>query len=82
MRTYVKVSGDRIFVHVDIVLVYRFHDELVALFFHGSCHKGSQVQLWNCIKLQLIVYVLIRSLLWHGVLGYAEPASPKQHFID
>ena len=82
MRMYVKVSGGRILVHVNIVLVDGFHDEFVALFFHGSGHKRSQVQLWNCIKLQLIVNVLVRSLLRHGVLWHAEPASPKQHFIN
>ena len=35
-----KVSGCRILIHVYIVLVDRFHDELVALFLHGSGDKG------------------------------------------
>jgi len=77
----VKVCGDRILIHVNIVLVDGFHDEFVALFLHGSGDKGSQVKLWNGIKLQLIVYVLVGSLLWHGVLRHAESASPKHHFI-
>ena len=72
-----KVSGGRILVHVYIVLVDRFHDELVALFLHGSGDKGSQVKLGNSIKLQLIMYVLVRCLFRHGVLRHAEPASPK-----
>jgi len=75
MRKYMKVSGCRILIHVYIVLVDRFHDELVALFLHGSGDKGSQVKLWNSIKLQLVVYVLVSSIFRHGVLGHAEPAS-------
>jgi len=74
MGKYMKVSGGRILIHVYIVLVDGFHDELVALFLHGSGDKGSQVKLWNSIKLQLIVYVLVGYLFRHGVLGHAEPA--------
>jgi len=78
----VKVSGDRIFIHVYIVLVDGFHDELVTLFLHGSGDKGSQVELWNSIKLQLIVYVLVSSLLRHGVLRHGKPANmTKTTFI-
>jgi len=75
----VKVCGDRIFVHVNIVLVDGFHDEFVALFLHWSGDKGSQVELWNSIELQLIVYALVSSLPRHGILRYGKPANEKEN---
>lgn len=36
-----ELCSDRIFIHVNIVLVDRIHDEFVTLRFHPSGDKGS-----------------------------------------
>lgn len=40
-RRNLELGGDRIFIHVNIVLVNRFHDEFVTLRFHPSGDEGS-----------------------------------------
>ena len=43
MIRYLKFGGDRVLVHVDIVLVNGSHDEFVALRLHPRGHEGGQV---------------------------------------
>lgn len=61
---YLKLSGDGVFIHVNVVLVDGIHDEFIALWLHPRRHKGSQVQPRLPIEHQLVVYDLVRHLLW------------------
>ena len=70
---YMKLSGNRVLIHVDIILVDGLHDKFVTLGLHQRGDKGSQVQLWLTIKQQLIVYDLVSSLLWYRALRHLIP---------
>ena len=64
-KLYMKLSGNRVLIHVNIILVDGLHDQLVTLRLHQRGDEGSQVQLWLEIKQQLIVYDLVSCLLWY-----------------
>ena len=70
-----ELGSDRIFIHVNIVLVNRFHDEFVTLTFHPSGDKGSEIKPGIAIKHQLITDYLISSVFGHGIVRHLEPVS-------
>ena len=73
-HTDLELSGDRILIHVNVVLVKGSHDELVTLRLHPSGHKRGQVEPWCTIQHQLIVYYLISCILWYAVPWHLEPS--------
>ena len=70
---YMKLSGNRVLIHVNIILVDGLHDQLVTLRLHQRGDEGSQVQLWLEIKQQLIVYDLVSCLLGYWILWHLIP---------
>lgn len=85
--TNLEVSGDRVLIHVNIVLVEWSHDELVTLRLHPSGNKRGQVEPWCPIQHQLIIYYLICCILWYGPFWHLEPVlhhnitTEKSHFF-
>ena len=74
MERDLELGSDRVLVHVDVVLVDRFHNEFVTLWLHPCRHKRSQVQPRVTIKHELIFYDLICSLLRYRALTNLIPS--------
>lgn len=79
-KTCLELGGDGILVHVDVVLVDRGHDELIALRLHPGGHEGRQVQPRVSVQHQLVFYDLVCCFLWDGVVSHLEPEI-KHSFI-
>ena len=81
-----KLSGNGVLVHVNIVFVDGVHNKLITFRLHPSSDKRCQVQPWVPIKHQLIVYDLERCLLWYRVLRHLVPAHiiiyPRPAYIN
>jgi hypothetical protein len=74
-NTCLELGGDRVLVHVDVVLVDGSHHELVTLRLHPGGHERSQVQPWVPIQHELVVDDLVRRLLRDRVIRHSEPET-------
>ena len=70
-----KLGGNGVLVHVNIVFVDRVHNKLITFRLHPSSHERCQVQPRFPVKHQLIVYDLERCLLRYRVLRHLVPAN-------
>ena len=75
MKINLEFSGDRVFIHVNIILVDGVHHEFITLWLHPSGHKWRKIQSWITIQHQLIIHNLICCFLWHRILWHLEPLS-------
>jgi hypothetical protein len=70
-----ELGGDRVLVHVGVVLVDALEDELVALGLHPRGHERRQVQPRAAVQQQLVVDDLVRRVLGDGLLSQLIPAG-------
>lgn len=70
---HLQFRGNRILIHVHIILVNGRHNEVVALWLHPCRHKWGKVQPWVAIQHQFIVYDLVCGLLWYRGIWQPEP---------
>ena len=75
MKMNLTLGGNRVLIHVDVVLVNGGHYQLIALRFHPRRHKRSQFQPGRSVKHQLVVYYLIRRFLQYRLLRHPEPVQ-------
>lgn len=71
--TCLKLSGDRVFIHVDVILVNGIHDKLVALRFHPCCNERGQIQPRIPIQHEFIVDDLVCGFLGNRILWNLKP---------
>jgi len=73
-----KLSGDRVLVHVDVVLIESGHDEFVTLGLHPCRNERGQIQAWVAVQHELVADDLVRRILGRFVLRYFKPSIQQQ----